>query len=93
MNWLPRDRLLKPVCSIKDNLPVWVSELIDQSTRTLQEFFTPMDWEIIESIPLCTMLLGDFWAWHYEKSGVFMVRSAYPMMVQTKECLGGPNGL
>jgi hypothetical protein len=43
-----------------------------------------MDWEIIEGIPLSTMLQEDFWAWHYEKSGVFTVRSAYRMLVRTR---------
>jgi hypothetical protein len=28
--------------------------------------------------------LEDFWAWHFEKSGIFSVRSAYRLLVSTK---------
>jgi len=51
----------------------------------LKEFFLPMDIEAIKAIPLCTAMLGDFWAWSYEKSGLFSVRSAYRMLVHTRE--------
>lgn len=67
-----------------------VSELIDQTLRTwnkqlMNEVFLQMDSNMIMSIPLCTSTQGDFWAWHYEKSGMFTVRSAYRMMVHTIE--------
>lgn len=31
------------------------------------------------------MRMEDFWAWHYEKSGQFSVRSAYRMLIKTKQ--------
>jgi hypothetical protein len=70
--------------------PQKVSELIDQSLRrwdrqSVNDFFLPMDAEVIMRIPLCTSAQGDFWAWHYEKSGMFTVRSAYRMLVHTRE--------
>jgi hypothetical protein len=40
----------------------------------VNDFFKPMDAEIILSISLCTSSHGDFWAWHYEKSGLFLVK-------------------
>ena len=43
-----------------------------------------MDTVIIENIPLSTDGREDFWAWHYERSGIFSVRSAYRMMVSDK---------
>jgi len=69
-----------------------VKELVDPLTLTwdhdkLQRFFTPLDAEVISSIPLTTRGQNDFWAWHYEKAGVFSVRSAYRMLVQKKENL------
>jgi hypothetical protein len=51
----------------------------------LREFLSPLDWEIIENIPLSTMPQDDFWAWHYEKSGIFSVRSAYRMLILKRE--------
>jgi hypothetical protein len=51
----------------------------------LREFLSPLDWEIIENIPLSTMPQDDFWAWHYEKLGIFSVRSAYRMLIRKWE--------
>jgi hypothetical protein len=44
-----------------------------------------MDIDVIKGIPLCTGAQEDFWAWHFEKSGVFSVRSAYETLVATKK--------
>jgi hypothetical protein len=44
-----------------------------------------MNYEIIENIPLSTQRQIDFWAWHYDRKGVFIVRSAYKLLVQTRE--------
>lgn len=73
-NWLPREGLMRPVCCIKDN-PQKVSELIDPGRswdrQLVGDFFIPMDADIIFSISLCTSEQEDFWAWQYEKSGIF----------------------
>ncbi|KAE8770782.1 hypothetical protein D1007_57410 [Hordeum vulgare] len=44
----------------------------------------PMDADIVRKIPLSHTAQTDFYAWHYEKSGLFMVRSCYRMVVATK---------
>ncbi|KAE8816788.1 hypothetical protein D1007_05819 [Hordeum vulgare] len=44
----------------------------------------PMDAEIVRKIPLSYTAQTDFYAWHYEKSGLFSVRSCYKMVVATK---------
>ena len=90
MNWLPRDGLLRPMASSKPNPPSLVCELINQTAacwdqQKLEEFFNPMDVEAISGIPLSTRRQEDFWAWHYEKKGVFSVRSAYCMLVSNRE--------
>lgn len=90
MNWLPRDNMLRPLCSLREDPPQFVSELIDQTTLTwkrdlVQCYFTSMDCDAIFNIPLSTKRLEDFWAWHYEKKGVFSVRSTYRMLVHNKE--------
>jgi ribonuclease HI len=57
------------------------------STRNiekLEEFFWPMDCEVIRSIPLRTSGAPDFWGWHFETTGIFSVRSCYRAIVATK---------
>jgi len=80
---------MKPIISLKVNPPRLVSELIDETTATwkeelIREFFLPMDVSTILSIPLCTRRQPDFWSWHFDRKGLFTVKSAYRMMVTTK---------
>ena len=89
-NWIPRDGQLRPICCISETPPVKVSELIDPVTlmwnvQVVDTHFLPMDGELIRSIPLSGRRQADFWAWHYEKSGVFTVRSAYRMLASMCE--------
>ncbi|XP_024310402.1 uncharacterized protein LOC112268687 [Brachypodium distachyon] len=88
-NWIPRDSLMRPIACPTDDAPCAVSDFIDSTSASwnrgkLEEFFLPMDVEIIQSIPICTRSADDFWAWNFEKTGVFSVRSAYRMLVSTK---------
>jgi hypothetical protein len=93
-NWLPRDGLLRPLSCMLDSTvhepPTLVSELIDDMSMTwdqelLGTVFLPMDAELIANIPLSTRRQSDFWAWHYERNGLFSVRSAYRMLINTSE--------
>jgi ribonuclease HI len=43
-----------------------------------------MDVEIIQLIPISQTNQPDFWAWQYDKMGIFSVRSAYKMMEETR---------
>jgi len=86
MNWLPRDGQLRPLRCPIPNAPQLVQELIDPLTmgwdhEKLQQFLTLMDADTVRSIPLSTRRYDDFWAWHYERTGLFTVRSAYRMLV------------
>ena len=88
-NWLPRDFILRPMACSKPNPPVKVSDFIDHSNASwkngkLEEFFIPMDVQVIKSIPLSTVYQEDYWSWQYDKSGLFSVRSAYKLLVHTK---------
>ena len=81
---------MRPVCCTSDTPPTRVSELIDPLSivwdiQALKMHFIPIDWELILNIPLTTRRQPDFWAWHYEKIGVFSVRSAYRMLVSNRE--------
>lgn len=89
-NWLPRDGLFRPCSPAATDPPRLVSELIDPTSASwdrqkLTQFFNPMDVEVICSILLSTRRQHDFWAWHYEKRGIFSVRSAYRMLVLNRE--------
>jgi hypothetical protein len=73
----------------KINRPVRVSAFIETQSMSwnraaLEEFFLPMDIDHICKIPLGTRRHADFWAWHYERSGSFSVRSMYRLLVHTK---------
>ena len=93
MSWIPRDGLMLPMGTARVGSPLVLSELIDQMSRSwnmqaVRDFLSPLDWELIESIPLSTSPQDDYyWAWHYEKSGVFSVRSTYRMLVRSWEML------
>jgi hypothetical protein len=68
---------------------VYVAELIDATSaswkkETLESTFLPMDIMAIMPIPLSLISQSDSWAWNYEKNGIFQVRSAYRMLIQTK---------
>jgi hypothetical protein len=55
-------------------------------------FMEPMDAEVIINIHLPSMRQEDCWAWNYDKQGVFSVRSAYRMLVDTREKEDGVAG-
>lgn len=87
-NWLPREGSLRPVACLAPDPPERVSDLISLDATwdmsKLEKWFLPMDIEAIHSIPICTRRQTDFWAWQFDRSGLFTVRSAYKMLVSTK---------
>jgi hypothetical protein len=92
-NWLPREERMMPVAPRKQGAPQRVCDYIDNTTASwkedkLEEFFWPMDVEVIKGIPLCTRRQEDFWAWQFEKTGVFTVRSAYRNLVRVRRTRG-----
>jgi hypothetical protein len=50
----------------------------------VREVFLPVEADITLGIPLCTRRQSDFWAWNFERKGLFSVRSAYRMVISTK---------
>ena len=69
--------------------PELVSELIDATSATwdrerVAQDFLPMDVPVILSISLCTRNIADFLSWLYENTVIFLVRSAYAMLVSTR---------
>jgi hypothetical protein len=89
-NWLPRDGVMRPFTSRVADPPQKVGDFIDQVTRQwdrqkLNFFFQPVDVRVIMNIPVSSRVQSDFWAWHYDKKGIFSVRSAYRMLSSIKE--------
>lgn len=87
--WLPTNSLRVPVPSNLPDKPHLVSDLIDHTAAAwdqfkLLRFFTPAGREVVANIPICTSRQEDFWAWHYDKKGMFTVRSAYRMLISKR---------
>lgn len=66
-NWIPRDEMMRPYGHLQPNPPVYVSELIYQTSASwdkhrVQATFLPMDATCILGIPLCTKNIDDFWS-------------------------------
>ena len=88
-NWIPRDYMLRALHPRSQNPLDKVSELINPSERqwdrvVLREQLQEPDVKDVLNIPLCSICMADSWAWHYEKSGQFTVRSAYRLLMETK---------
>jgi hypothetical protein len=88
-NWLPRDAGMRPIAAKTPNPPRRVSELIDHTSMQWKEdiihhHFYGMDAQVIKNIPLSYNRQDDFWAWHYERSGLFSVKSAYRMLIHIR---------
>jgi hypothetical protein len=76
--------------SISDNPPSRVADFIQSGAAEwnedkLRHLFHPMDVHAIMEIPLSHRRQEDFWSWHYERKGVFSVKSAYNMLINTCE--------
>jgi hypothetical protein len=68
----------------------WVSELIDPSTKTWREdlvrkVFYPPDADTVLQIKLPAFHGEDHLAWHYEKTGLFTVKSAYRLALDVRD--------
>jgi hypothetical protein len=89
-NWIPREEMMRPLACLAAEPPTMVSELIDVSSASwdvekIQKFFVRVDANLILGLPICTRNIEDFWSWNFEKKGIFTVRSAYRMLVETKQ--------
>jgi hypothetical protein len=82
--------MMRPTACRKRDPQMMVAYFLHNTSATwrielLEEWFLPMDIEIIISIPLTTRRMEDFWAWQYEENGLLTIRSVYRMLVQTKK--------
>jgi hypothetical protein len=87
--WIPRVSGLGIMTLKKNSRYRWVNQLIDSGTRSwnehlLRELFLKHDVQAILSIKPPQHDLEDRVAWHYERNGVFTVRSAYRLAFRLK---------
>lgn len=81
---------MRPYVCRSANPPMLVAELIDQTSakwnrQLVEQVFLGMDAKTVLAIPLCTRNLQDFWSWNHERTGCFSVKSAYKMLVATRQ--------
>jgi hypothetical protein len=87
-NWLPRGNL-KVIGKASKSRIRWVSDLIDPATKKWKEdlvrnvFYKP-DADHILQILLTNTTGEDVLAWHYERNGIFLVRSAYKLALNSQ---------
>jgi hypothetical protein len=65
----------------------WVSQLMiperhEWDEQLLRIILYPHDVHVVLKVRLSERVMEDFVAWYYEKSGIFLVRSAYHLAVQ-----------
>ncbi|KAK6119801.1 hypothetical protein DH2020_046456 [Rehmannia glutinosa] len=80
--WMPRVKTFKPISPPSDGGPTIVSDLIDNrswKSNLIKNMFWPIDHDFILKIPLGRIASGDKLIWHYEKSGLYSVRSGYKL--------------
>ncbi|XP_062186766.1 uncharacterized protein LOC133890399 [Phragmites australis] len=86
-NWLPRNGALKITSQPNSQRVRRVSQLILPGTRnwdavTIRSLFLPHDAYEILQLKLPNTCYEDFQAWHYERNGIFTVRSAYKLALR-----------
>lgn len=88
-DWLPRDISRKPYTPRGGSLLTKVQELIDPATTTwdaelVRATFWEEDANIVLSIPVHEGM-DDLVAWHYNKNGIFSVKSAYKVYIEDRD--------
>lgn len=85
--WIPRPPSLKISMKKGRSRVRWVSQLMKQDSREwdvnmLEACLFQHDIDEVMKIRLSDRVQEDYVAWHYEKSGLFTVRSAYHLAVR-----------
>lgn len=80
--WIPRKEGLKTVVFTKRSRLRWVNQLMNEEGKEwnvplIRQMFHALDADEICRIPIPRAKAKDCVAWHYEKNGIFTVRSAY----------------
>jgi hypothetical protein len=82
--WVPSSPNRKVMTPRGNIILTKVSELMDEENgcwdeQLIRHIFWPIDANRILNIPLATGMMEDFVSWHYNKTGIFSVKTAYHM--------------
>jgi hypothetical protein len=85
--WIDGTLNMKPLGRASEEPVQLVSDLLEEDSNQwdvekVQRIFFPLDAAAILSMPRPRSEQADFWAWAWDKTGVFTVRSAYKELVQ-----------
>lgn len=86
-NWIQGTATMKPICRLAQDPVHLVADLISEDTGAwndvlVRKLLIASDSEAILNMPRPRVAMEDFWAWSWERSGVFSVRSAYRALVE-----------
>ncbi|KAE8796032.1 hypothetical protein D1007_29073 [Hordeum vulgare] len=88
---------MKPVYRLSDEPVQLVSDLLQEDNgewnqELLQRLFLRSDVEAIMNMPRPRIVANDFWAWAWDRSGIFSVKTAYRELKRRQtEMQGGPS--
>ncbi|PON33883.1 hypothetical protein TorRG33x02_354290, partial [Trema orientale] len=94
--WLPRPHTFKPITPKNNHDMNWyVRDLITNdemvwNDRIIDDVFLDMDKDVIFQIPLSIHRQWDTMIWHFDKKGIYIVRSGYKAMINSL-VLDGPS--
>lgn len=88
--WIPETVRMAPMFRPINSLMVTVNDLIDEENWSwradlIRDTFLPPDAKAILNIPIRNGGGEDFFAWAFEKSGIYSVKLAYHALVNQKE--------
>ena len=79
--WLPRPSTFKPITP-DPGIDLWVADLMDKNHLgwdpvKLCQFLILIDREIVLSIPVSRKGGLDLLSWHFDRKGIYLVKSGY----------------
>ncbi|KAH9784956.1 reverse transcriptase domain-containing protein [Citrus sinensis] len=87
-NWMPRPTSFKPVSPPSLPIDSRVSDLINAANQwnegLINQHFGKEDAEMILRIPLPSRPMEDQIVWHYDKKGIYSVKSGYQVALKEK---------
>ncbi|KAK4851594.1 hypothetical protein QYF36_016613 [Acer negundo] len=92
--WLPRPSSFKPVAPITVASNLLVKDLLlpngaGWDLHAVSHYFRDVDKEIIFSIPISRRFCEDVLIWHYDKHGIYTVKSGYHLaasLLTSEQC-------
>lgn len=87
-NWIPRPTTFRPIFAPSVPANTKVVDLIGADHQwknsLIEKHLAKEDSEMIKRIPLPRWPKNDEWLWHYDKKGIYTVRSGYQLALKLK---------